>query len=340
MRTSVSPTGSRRRLRRRLFLAYPIDNALPREVARRRSSDPGALRADPAGGRARDLRAAAGWARCSASSARSPARARSTSSPSTRGGRPGRRFSTSPGERDYASVRKRVSARRLPRARHRPIASAPRSRPCDLVLARSGLVGLGDRRCGTSAILVPYPFATGDHQALNAEHFVRAGGAIMVRELDLDDVPELVRSLLDDPARRQRMSEAMLRGRTARRGRRDRRRADRSGPAVSAPFAGRRLWFVGIGGAGLSAYAQLARAWGAEVGGWDRVDTPYLDPLRGRRARDHARARRSRRLGAGRLVGVSGGRRACAAPSSCASSSRPGPRSSSAARMARARPPR
>jgi UDP-N-acetylmuramate--alanine ligase len=49
---------------------------------------------------------------------------------------------------------------------------------------------------------------------------------------------------------------------------------------VSEPLAGRRLWFVGIGGAGLSAYAQLARAWGAEVGGWDRVDTPYLEPLR------------------------------------------------------------
>ena len=44
---------------------------------------------------------------------------------------------------------------------------------------------------------------------------------------------------------------------------------------------GRRLWFVGIGGAGLSGYAQLARAWGAEVGGWDRVRTPYLDALRG-----------------------------------------------------------
>ena len=45
------------------------------------------------------------------------------------------------------------------------------------------------------------------------------------------------------------------------------------------PLEGRRLWFVGIGGAGLSAYAQLARAWGAEVGGWDRVSTPYLDGL-------------------------------------------------------------
>ena len=44
---------------------------------------------------------------------------------------------------------------------------------------------------------------------------------------------------------------------------------------------GRRLWFVGIGGAGLSSYAFLARAWGAEVGGWDRVETPYLRALNG-----------------------------------------------------------
>jgi UDP-N-acetylmuramate--alanine ligase len=50
---------------------------------------------------------------------------------------------------------------------------------------------------------------------------------------------------------------------------------------MSGPLSGRRLWFVGIGGAGLSAYAQLARAWGAEVGGWDRVSTPYLDALGG-----------------------------------------------------------
>jgi UDP-N-acetylmuramate--alanine ligase len=43
-----------------------------------------------------------------------------------------------------------------------------------------------------------------------------------------------------------------------------------------APLRGRRLWFVGIGGSGLSAYAQVARAWGAEIGGWDRHDTPFL----------------------------------------------------------------
>ena len=46
------------------------------------------------------------------------------------------------------------------------------------------------------------------------------------------------------------------------------------------PLDGRRIWLVGIGGAGLSAYALLAQAWGAEVGGWDRNETPYLGPVR------------------------------------------------------------
>jgi len=40
------------------------------------------------------------------------------------------------------------------------------------------------------------------------------------------------------------------------------------------------MWFVGIGGAGLSGYAVLAQAWGAEVGGWDRHETPYLEHVR------------------------------------------------------------
>jgi UDP-N-acetylmuramate--alanine ligase len=49
----------------------------------------------------------------------------------------------------------------------------------------------------------------------------------------------------------------------------------------SQPLAGRRIWIAGIGGAGMSAYALLAHAWGAEVSGWDRVETPYLAHLSG-----------------------------------------------------------
>jgi UDP-N-acetylmuramate--alanine ligase len=46
------------------------------------------------------------------------------------------------------------------------------------------------------------------------------------------------------------------------------------------PLEGRRIWFAGIGGAGLSSYAVLSSAWGAEVAGWDRVETPYLAYVR------------------------------------------------------------
>jgi UDP-N-acetylmuramate--alanine ligase len=48
-----------------------------------------------------------------------------------------------------------------------------------------------------------------------------------------------------------------------------------------APLAGRRIYFVGIGGAGLSAYANISRAWGAEVRGWDAQETIFMDTLDG-----------------------------------------------------------
>jgi UDP-N-acetylmuramate--alanine ligase len=47
------------------------------------------------------------------------------------------------------------------------------------------------------------------------------------------------------------------------------------------PLEGRRLYFAGIGGAGLSAYANIARAWGAEVRGWDVRDTIFMRTLDG-----------------------------------------------------------
>lgn len=47
------------------------------------------------------------------------------------------------------------------------------------------------------------------------------------------------------------------------------------------PLSGRRFYFVGIGGAGLSAYANIARAWGAEVAGWDVRETIFMETLDG-----------------------------------------------------------
>ena len=46
------------------------------------------------------------------------------------------------------------------------------------------------------------------------------------------------------------------------------------------PLAGRKMWLAGIGGAGMSAYALIAKAWGADVSGWDKAETPYLTNVR------------------------------------------------------------
>jgi len=46
------------------------------------------------------------------------------------------------------------------------------------------------------------------------------------------------------------------------------------------PWEGRRLHFVGVGGAGMSGYARAAHALGAAVSGSDRSITPYLEGLR------------------------------------------------------------
>jgi UDP-N-acetylmuramate--alanine ligase len=47
-----------------------------------------------------------------------------------------------------------------------------------------------------------------------------------------------------------------------------------------APWAGRRLHIVGVGGAGMSAYARAAVALGASVSGSDRAESPFAQGLR------------------------------------------------------------
>ena len=49
--------------------------------------------------------------------------------------------------------------------------------------------------------------------------------------------------------------------------------------AGALPWRGRRLHFVGVGGAGMSGYARLARALGAEVSGSDQANTPFAKRL-------------------------------------------------------------
>jgi UDP-N-acetylglucosamine--N-acetylmuramyl-(pentapeptide) pyrophosphoryl-undecaprenol N-acetylglucosamine transferase len=78
----------------------------------------------------------------------------------------------------------------------------------DLVLARSGGSIFEVVAAGRPAILVPYPFATADHQTANAE-WMRGNGAATVigdAELTAERLGAEVTAVLDDPARLQRMA--------------------------------------------------------------------------------------------------------------------------------------
>ena len=114
------------------------------------------------------------------------------------------------GERDYPQLRDQVSRqgyRLLPFTDDFGAALGA----ADLALARAGGSVWELAAAGVAAVLVPLPHATADHQTLNAVHFARGGGAIVVPESDLAGVPALVRSLLDDAARLEQMRAAMLR---------------------------------------------------------------------------------------------------------------------------------
>ena len=114
------------------------------------------------------------------------------------------------GERDYELLRSRVSR---PDYVLVPVLDGLGAAygAADLALMRSGSTVWELAAAGLPAVLVPYPFATADHQTKNARYFQTAGGAILLPETELGRAPDLVRSLLDDPRRLGQMREAMLR---------------------------------------------------------------------------------------------------------------------------------
>ncbi|SFF61047.1 UDP-N-acetylglucosamine-N-acetylmuramylpentapeptide N-acetylglucosamine transferase [Fontimonas thermophila] len=81
----------------------------------------------------------------------------------------------------------------------------------DLVVCRAGASTIAELcAAGCAAVLVPFPHAVDDHQTRNAEYLVRAGAAVLVpeRELTPQRLAALLRELLGDRQRLQRMAEA------------------------------------------------------------------------------------------------------------------------------------
>src|ERR1700761_6080251 len=117
------------------------------------------------------------------------------------------------GARDYAALRERLDA-----APHTDGYELIEYEPnlgdvlaaCDLVLGRSGGSIFEFTAAGRPAVLVPFPYATADHQRANARWMEAAGAAEGIEDDALDPATLLgdVRAIFGDGARLERMASA------------------------------------------------------------------------------------------------------------------------------------
>jgi UDP-N-acetylglucosamine--N-acetylmuramyl-(pentapeptide) pyrophosphoryl-undecaprenol N-acetylglucosamine transferase len=82
----------------------------------------------------------------------------------------------------------------------------------DVVVTRAGAGSLFDiAAAGNAAILIPFPYATGDHQLHNATYFTERGAAELMLDAEVDaaSLRGRVEGLLEDGGRRERMAKRM-----------------------------------------------------------------------------------------------------------------------------------
>ena len=169
----------------------------------------------------------------------------------------------------------------------------------DAIVSRAGATSLAEiSALAIPALLVPYPFATADHQTTNARAWVESGAAFMMPddELGSDEFKAKLFALIDDASVRESMVAAA--------------RAQKTGEAAAAladvvvgvasgalmlynsGIATRtkgeatcnseqeQLHFIGVGGVGMSGIARVAHDQGMAVSGSDIKESRYTKQLR------------------------------------------------------------
>lgn len=119
------------------------------------------------------------------------------------------------GRDEAASVRERIAAQGIDEGRYSVVAYIDEMglalAAADVVVARAGATSIAEiTALGRAAVLVPYPYATDDHQTGNARAVQEAGGAVVVADAALDD-PSFIATvvgLLEDPQARATMAAA------------------------------------------------------------------------------------------------------------------------------------
>jgi len=119
------------------------------------------------------------------------------------------------GRIEAASVAERISVILGEEPRYRVVdyidAMGDAIAAADVVIARAGATSIAELTAiGRPAVLVPYPYATDDHQTLNARAVAEAGGAEVVpdAELDSERFRDAVMRIVSDPGLRATMGHA------------------------------------------------------------------------------------------------------------------------------------
>ena len=74
----------------------------------------------------------------------------------------------------------------------------------DLVVSRAGAGTIAELvRCGTPAVLVPFPQAADNHQAANAAYFAQEGGGLVVPQNELENLEPTVLRVMRDAGLRE-----------------------------------------------------------------------------------------------------------------------------------------
>lgn len=147
----------------------------------------------------------------------------------------------------------------------------------DFTICRAGAIGLAEIAAkGIPAILIPFPFATANHQEFNARAVEEKGAAKVILDKDINSTVLLdeIDFLLENPEELEKM-----------------RRAAQNLSSISAgeniarqalgvwAMAKNNLHFVGVGGAGMSAIASVFLEKGIKVQGSDVNKSEIVDRL-------------------------------------------------------------
>ncbi|MBI4847791.1 MAG: undecaprenyldiphospho-muramoylpentapeptide beta-N-acetylglucosaminyltransferase [Nitrospirae bacterium] len=107
------------------------------------------------------------------------------------------------GDRDFDTVREAYRVREF-RGTVVPFAHemADAYAVADLIVSRAGATTLAElTACGKAAILIPYPYAAGNHQEVNARKLWDIGAAQMILDRDLNGkvLADLIKFMIEDP---------------------------------------------------------------------------------------------------------------------------------------------